>query len=348
MLGSCLTVTLLVAGCEITTNEASDGGAGAGVVGSGGNNNAGGDNLGGGAVEDVLGGPPTIEAIFPTVAVSSGYLYIQGTHLATPSGNVTGVKVSVTGKDAGSLDVNVELEIAEGEPALLTVKIPADMHTKIVGDGTVKVETPEGSATGASPVFAVEDNGFGGAAEPGKGLVGTVYHLVTGAPTLPTTVYTAPTSWCTDTLVLSDTTTPTDKCPYTTLLAPHLQVAVRSFTSGFPGLGTNLLEWFAIHFESYLTVATAGTYGFATSSDDGSKLYIKKDGAWVNVVSNDGQHGMSKQIGSIDLTAGTYPIVVDYFQGPATQIGLELYWTAPGGTEELVPATAFGLFPAPN
>jgi hypothetical protein len=48
--------------------------------------------------------------------------------------------------------------------------------------------------------------------------------------------------------------------------------------------------------------------------------------------------------GTIDLPAGKYPIIVDYMQGPATEIGMQLYWTPPGGAKEIVPARNLRLF----
>ena len=67
---------------------------------------------------------------------------------------------------------------------------------------------------------------------------------------------------------------------------------------------------FSIRYTGYIKIATAGTYTFYTSSDDGSKLYL--DGN--EVVDNDGDHGIQERSGSILLGIGTYPIEVLFYE----------------------------------
>lgn len=67
---------------------------------------------------------------------------------------------------------------------------------------------------------------------------------------------------------------------------------------------------FALKFTSELTVTSAGTYTFGTTSDDGSKLFI--DG--VEIVDNDGLHGSVTQTGSVALTEGTHVVEIIYFE----------------------------------
>ena len=67
----------------------------------------------------------------------------------------------------------------------------------------------------------------------------------------------------------------------------------------------------------------AGTYKFKLSSDDGSSLWI--DGK--QVIDNDGVHGVSEVEGEVELTAGRHAMKVWYFQGPATEIALQLFIT---------------------
>lgn len=307
----CATASLSVAGC----GSSDDGGEDAG-----------------------FGGPPAIQDVLPLVAVSSGYVYVLGEHLATESGEFAEVRVRIDGKDAGGAESRVEMPIFEGRAEQLTVSVPSDMHTRIVGAGTLTVETPEGTATFPSPLFAVEDTGFGGTTKPGHGLLGTVYALEAGTPQLPN--FADP---CNDPSVVSDSTT---TCPYTSLLVPNLDVPARNFSAGFPGLGENLVEWFAIRFQGFLVVEEAGSYTFETCSDDGSNLYVQKGTAMEKVVSNDGTHGMACASGAVDLDRGTWPLVVDYFQGPAYQIGLQVSWTKPDGTKEIIPADHLRLFAA--
>ena len=64
-----------------------------------------------------------------------------------------------------------------------------------------------------------------------------------------------------------------------------------------------------MRFRGYINITTAGSYTFYTASDDGSKLYI--DG--VQVVDNDGLHGIVEQSGTLTLTAGMHAIEVTFF-----------------------------------
>ncbi len=84
-----------------------------------------------------------------------------------------------------------------------------------------------------------------------------------------------------------------------------------------------------------LTVATAGTYTFRLTSDDGSKLSI--DGALV--VDHGGLHGNTSKEGAVNLTAGTHALRLDYFEGGYGQ-ELKLEWKKPGAsTFEIVPTS---------
>jgi len=69
-------------------------------------------------------------------------------------------------------------------------------------------------------------------------------------------------------------------------------------------------ETYAVRYETTLTVTSGGSYTFTTSSDDGSKLFI--DG--VEIVDNDGLHGVVTQSGSTTLTPGDYTVVIIFFE----------------------------------
>ena len=108
------------------------------------------------------------------------------------------------------------------------------------------------------------------------------------------------------------------------------EIGVREFTTGFPGI-TDRFEWFALDYEGSIYVPVAGEYGFRLESDDGSKLYL--DGALV--VDNDGVHAMNEMAGAVTLRQGDHRLRLSYFQGPATEIGLKLFVTPPGGPEKI-------------
>ncbi|MGB1076702.1 MAG: LamG-like jellyroll fold domain-containing protein, partial [Bdellovibrionales bacterium] len=70
-------------------------------------------------------------------------------------------------------------------------------------------------------------------------------------------------------------------------------------------------EHYALKYETTLTITTAGTYTFRTSSDDGSMLFL--DG--VQIVDNDGLHGVvTVTSAGQSLAAGTYTLEATFFE----------------------------------
>jgi hypothetical protein len=114
------------------------------------------------------------------------------------------------------------------------------------------------------------------------------------------------------------------------LYTRKIDIPPRNFTEGFPGL-ENVFEWFGIQYRGVITIREAGLYNFRLLSDDGSKLYVDSD----LVIDNDGTHAPKSKTGGIYLSPGTYPIRVDYFQGPKMKIALQLFVTLPDEEERL-------------
>ena len=89
-------------------------------------------------------------------------------------------------------------------------------------------------------------------------------------------------------------------------------------TDGASYLGTTTnLEDGIFDFKGYVDVQTAGTYNFATASDDGSALFI--DGS--PVVSNDGVAPDHFNQGNDTLSAGFHPIEMVYYNHVYYNIG---------------------------
>ncbi len=147
--------------------------------------------------------------------------------------------------------------------------------------------------------------------------------------------------------------------PVYTFITKNLDVPIREYTQGFPIPGKQIVvENFAVRFRGVLAVDTPGRYAFWLLSDDGSKLYI----ADTLVIDNDGIHGitrnkgrkdlsknaqvswhfegpfmdMGKQ-GSMELTAGTHPFEIQYFQGPRYEIALQWFYQPPNSYRQIVP-----------
>ena len=84
-----------------------------------------------------------------------------------------------------------------------------------------------------------------------------------------------------------------------------------------------------------LNAATAGSYAFRITSDDGSKLSI--DGAVV--IDHDGLHGETSKEGTVTLTSGTHALRIDYIEAGGGQV-LKLEWKAPGASDYVVVPTS--------
>ncbi|SDH02377.1 fibronectin type III domain-containing protein [Chitinophaga filiformis] len=105
--------------------------------------------------------------------------------------------------------------------------------------------------------------------------------------------------------------------PVETGRTANIDLTVRNRTTNYAFLWTG-----------YLTIPTAGTYYFATNSDDGSKLWFNTPYSFSGsaTVNNDGAHG-TQQVSSsaMVLAAGVYPITVAYFQGTGSAV-MNLRW----------------------
>jgi hypothetical protein len=85
-----------------------------------------------------------------------------------------------------------------------------------------------------------------------------------------------------------------------------------------------------------LSTLRSGTYTFATSSDDGSWVYI--DGAVV--VDNGGLHGLRQVSGTTHLERGVHSILVKYFQDQG-DFSFELLWAREAQALSPIPGWAF-------
>lgn len=147
--------------------------------------------------------------------------------------------------------------------------------------------------------------------------------------------------------------------PVYTFIAANLDVSIREYTKGFPTPEMQaVVENFAVRFRGVLAVDTPGKYTFWLLSDDGSKLYIDD----TLVIDNDGIHGITRnkgrkdlsentqvswhfgghfmdmgKRGSIELTAGTHPFEIQYFQGPRYEIALQWFYQPPDAYRQIVP-----------
>ncbi|NOT62594.1 MAG: DUF1929 domain-containing protein, partial [Acidobacteria bacterium] len=99
---------------------------------------------------------------------------------------------------------------------------------------------------------------------------------------------------------------------------------------------------FAFRFVGKLNIATAGSYTFFTSSDDGSQLFINN----ALVVNNDGVHGVLEAQGSVSLNAGEHDIAVTFFEQSGGET-LTVSYQGPGLAKQTIPTTALFNVAAP-
>ncbi len=104
-----------------------------------------------------------------------------------------------------------------------------------------------------------------------------------------------------------------------------LDIPVREFTEGFPGI-TNRFEWFGILYTGTFEIASAGSYNWTIVSDDGTRLWIDDK----EIIDNDAIQGFTEKDGESQLSQGVHKIKVWFFQGPANELGVQLFITPPG------------------
>lgn len=91
------------------------------------------------------------------------------------------------------------------------------------------------------------------------------------------------------------------------------------------------VEQFGLVCEGEIELALNGTHTFYLNSDDGSKLFIND----VQIIANDGLHGMVKKSAAVGLNKGKIKVRIEYFNGFG-QKGLVLSLKEPNGLEEIV------------
>ena len=117
--------------------------------------------------------------------------------------------------------------------------------------------------------------------------------------------------------------------PVGEIFAETFEVAPRNFADGFPGISERF-EWFAIRYRGMFTAPKTGVYRFRFISDDAGRVFLDRKLA----IDNDGLHGPREVVQKVRLKKGEHELIVDYMQGPALEVALELYVIEPGSTSE--------------
>lgn len=139
---------------------------------------------------------------------------------------------------------------------------------------------------------------------------------------------------------VNDLFTKGTKVEDTVILFSAVSVPTRSFSQGFDigggqklqnSRGETLIEWFGLDYTSEIKLADAdseGLYQFGTLSDDGTILWLDTGAGLSTVVNNDGQTATRMKCGSaVQINRGDrIPMRLKYFQGPRTEIAVNLLW----------------------
>ncbi len=232
---------------------------------------------------------------------------------AAAPGSMVEIYGSSFGDDASAITVTV------GGVAWTVDSVYEDRILVVVPDGAVdgQIEVKVGKAKGKTDdTFSVleDDGGIAKPADSLNGLLGEVFPLGGEVTALP------------DFSSLGD--------PSAIIAVPNLDIPVRGFDQGFPGVDGDLVEWFAIRFNGSFNVVEGGEYDLCLNSDDGSKLYLED----TLVVDNDGVHSSQEACELVYLEPGEYLLRIEYFQGPRNQIALEFFWAKDGGEKVIVPS----------
>lgn len=103
-------------------------------------------------------------------------------------------------------------------------------------------------------------------------------------------------------------------------------------------------DTFSARWTGSVLASATGTYTFATTSDDGVRLWV--DG--VKIIDNWTDHGPTTNTGAATLQAGRrYDIKVEYYEKGGGAV-MKLEWTPPNGARTVIPASALSTDAAPT
>lgn len=111
--------------------------------------------------------------------------------------------------------------------------------------------------------------------------------------------------------------------PVGTFTTDKLNVQAQTWANSFPLFPTPLKvlkEWYGVVCKGVYESPKAEAVKFYLGSDDGSKLYL--DNALV--IDNDGLHSPATVTATVNMQKRDYDVRVEYYQGPQTEIQLEL------------------------
>lgn len=115
-----------------------------------------------------------------------------------------------------------------------------------------------------------------------------------------------------------------------------LTAASTATVSSFDLTARSREEHVGLLFEGMIEVPTAGAYTFFLECDAGANLYIHD----AHVIDDDYAHSGSEKSASINLEAGAHPIRIHYRHGVGAGHQLDVSWSGPGISKEVIPNSA--------
>lgn len=125
---------------------------------------------------------------------------------------------------------------------------------------------------------------------------------------------------------------------FTGTTAQRIDATINFSWAGAPGVGATPADHFSVRWSGEIDLPTTGKYKFRTDSNEGVNLYIdwNRDGDFLdaneNPVSDFVAHATlsTAQTGNLTLSAGRYPIRLDYYEHTGSA-EIQLLWNTPGG-----------------
>jgi hypothetical protein len=202
--------------------------------------------------------------------------------------------------------------------------------TRVSGPGTVTFSTPSAATTTAtfstSGTYILRLTASDGALSTSDDVTVTVNPASTG-----------PTGTGLTGRYYNDAKT---SARFTTLVLTRLDGSINfNWNDGAPAPGVQR-DHFSVRWTGQIEVPVTGTYRFATTADNGVRLWVNGQrliNSWA------GHAGDISSSAGITLTAGVrYAILLDFYERDALA-QIQLRWTPPGQPESVIPSTA--LFP---
>ena len=115
---------------------------------------------------------------------------------------------------------------------------------------------------------------------------------------------------------------------------PNIDHAATSST--WAGLDNRFDDYWSARHTGAITIPDSGNWTFYLDSDDGTKLWLDE----VEIVVNQGMHGMREVSATVWLDAGEHSLRTEFFEHGGWA-GFIVSWEGPNQTKQVVPSSAF-------